>query len=222
MLSSVCSAQMMGRRILGTLRRTKKLHLHLLVGSPPWCRGEEVRGGVAPSDTDASAAQRSCVSRAGWHPWRQRVAFRTRMFNLRTACCTQPLHSHVSFPALPSNHQAPDAHSCHVCVRMRLQSFEVFAGCSGCPGPILSPLLLSYSIILSTDSFFRLFTSSQAAFSRLANIRSSVCPRALRAEELCFSSVRSVCESGATLIIYVAWRPRPRPHPPPSRTCNAQ
>ena len=42
MLSSVCYAKKMGRSIMGTLRRSKKLHVRLLVGSPRLCRGEEV------------------------------------------------------------------------------------------------------------------------------------------------------------------------------------
>lgn len=47
MLNSVWYAKKMGRRIMGTLRRTKKLHLRLLVGSPPFHRGEEVQDGAA-------------------------------------------------------------------------------------------------------------------------------------------------------------------------------
>lgn len=39
----------------------------------------------------------------------------TRMFHLMTDCCTHPLHSHMSFPWLPGNHQAVDTHSCRVC-----------------------------------------------------------------------------------------------------------
>lgn len=42
MLNSVWYAKKMGRRIMGTLRRTKRLHRRLLVGSPPLCRGKEV------------------------------------------------------------------------------------------------------------------------------------------------------------------------------------
>lgn len=101
MLGSVCSAKKMGRRIMGTLRRTKKLHLRLLVGSPPEAALHHQP--LMPPEQDAV-------------PWRQRVVFRTRMFNLMPACWSHPLHLHMSFPGLPSNHQAPDAHSCHVCV----------------------------------------------------------------------------------------------------------
>lgn len=80
MLNSVWYAKKMGRRIMGTLRRTKRLHRRLLVGRPPLLqllhlppmrkinppKGEEVGGGAAACSVTHFLARvfiRSCTPR---------------------------------------------------------------------------------------------------------------------------------------------------------------